>query len=54
MHVKKLDIQHFRGFSDLVVRPQGHVVVMGEPGAGRSDLIEALGRVLDSDASRPV
>ena len=52
MHVKKLDIRHFRGFSDLAVRPQGHVVVMGEPGAGRSDLIEALGRVLDSDASR--
>ena len=52
MHVKELQIQGFRGFSALHVRPQGHVVVMGEPGAGRSDLIEALARVLDADTSR--
>lgn len=47
-----MHIQRFRGFYDLLVRPKGHVVVMGEPGAGRSDLIEALARVLDSNASR--
>ena len=29
----------------MQVRPKGHVVVMGEPAAGRSDLIEALARV---------
>ena len=52
MHIKELRIQHFRGFSCLVVKPKGHVVVMGEPGAGRSDLIEALGRVLDANARR--
>lgn len=52
MYVKNLKIQDFRGFRELAVDPKGHVVVMGEPGAGRSDLIEALGRVLDSDASR--
>ena len=52
MHIKELRIQHFRGFSYLVVKPKGHVVVMGEPGAGRSDLIEALGRVLDTNARR--
>lgn len=52
MHVKELYIQRFRGFSSLRVKPQGHVVVMGEPGAGRSDLIEAVARVLDADASR--
>jgi hypothetical protein len=37
---------------DLRVEPKGHVAVMGEPSAGRSDLIEALSRVLDADASR--
>lgn len=52
MHVRELHMKGFRGFSDLHVRPQGHVVVMGEPGAGRSDLIEALARVLDADTSR--
>ena len=52
MYVKKLHIRNFRGFSDLTVMASGHVVVMGEPGAGRSDLIEALGRVLDANSSR--
>ena len=52
MHVKEMHIQGFRGFSELRVRPKGHVVVMGEPGAGRSDIIETLARVLDAGASR--
>ena len=52
MHIKELHVQRFRGFSDLIVNPKGHVVVMGEPAAGRSDLIEALVRVLDTEASR--
>ena len=52
LHVKELFIQSFRGFSELTVRPKGHLVVMGEPGAGRSDLIEALGRVLNATTAR--
>jgi predicted ATPase len=28
------------------------VVILGEPGAGRSNLLEGLARVLDADASR--
>ena len=51
MQVKELHIRHFRGFSNLLVRPKGHVVVMGEPSAGRSNLIEGIARVLDADAS---
>ena len=52
MHVRDLRVQRFRGFCDLRVKPEAHVVVMGEPGAGRSDLIEALARVLDAGVSR--
>lgn len=52
MHIKELHIRHFRGFSCLLVRPKGHVVVMGEPGAGRSDLVEALARVLETHSGR--
>ena len=52
MHLKELFIQSFRGFSELIVKPKGHLVVMGEPGAGRSDLIEALGRVLNASTAR--
>lgn len=50
MQIRDLSVQRFRGFSDLSIKPKGHVVVMGEPGAGRSDLIEAIARVLLPDA----
>ena len=50
--MKELFIRSFRGFSELIVKPEGHVVVMGEPGAGRSDLIEALARVLNATIDR--
>jgi hypothetical protein len=33
-----------RGFEAATIVPAGHIVLVGEPGAGRSDLIEALGR----------
>ena len=52
MQIRELHIRHFRGFSDLLIRPKGHVVVLGEPGAGRSNLLEGIARVLDADASR--
>ena len=52
VYIKELLIENFRGFSHLTLRPNGHVVIMGQPRAGRSDLIEALGRVLDADALR--
>ena len=52
MYIKELRIRHFRGLSDLLVRPKGHIVAMGEPGSGRSDLIEALIRTLKIDSGR--
>lgn len=52
MYIKELTIDNFRGFSHLELKPNGHVVVMGEPRAGRSDLIESLGRVLDAETLR--
>ena len=50
MQIRELHVKSFRGFSELVVKPNGHVVIMGEPRAGRSDLVTALGRVLDANA----
>ena len=52
MLIRELHIRRFRGFYDLLVKPKGHVVVMGEPGTGRSNLIEGLRRVLDAESSR--
>ena len=52
MQVKELEIVNFRGFSELIVRPKGHVVIMGEPRAGRSDLFRALERALDTHSLR--
>ncbi|WP_200931254.1 hypothetical protein [Frankia sp. R43] len=55
MRVIRLHLLRFRGFADTVLHPSGHVVLVGEPRAGRTDLITGLRRVLDSrsTASRP-
>jgi putative ATP-dependent endonuclease of OLD family len=47
-----LDIRNFRGLRDVTIRPNGHVVLAGEPRAGRSTVVEALRRVLFPDATR--
>lgn len=47
MRVARLEINRFRGFDSFLVIPRDNVLVIGEPRAGRSDLIAALRRVLD-------
>lgn len=42
----------FRGWHQLDLRPRGHVLAIGEPRSGRSDLVEALRRVLDPRSTR--
>lgn len=55
MRIARVEITRFRGFESFVFVPRQHVVVVGEPRAGRSDLIAALRRIMDprSMASRP-
>jgi putative ATP-dependent endonuclease of OLD family len=52
MRVLRLKVSGFRGFDDLKIHPDDHVLLVGEPGAGRSDMIAALSRVLDPDSTR--
>lgn len=52
MRIFRLDIRHFRGFDNFSLRPSGHAVLVGPPRAGRSDLVEALRRVLSAEATR--
>src|SRR5664279_990126 len=52
MRVRQLRISSFRGWRCLTLRPGRHALVVGEPRAGRSDLVEALRRVLDPDSTR--
>jgi hypothetical protein len=47
--VRHVAIRNFRGFRDFETALPPHAVVVGEPGAGRSDLVEGLVRVLDGD-----
>ncbi|MCX4578925.1 hypothetical protein OHB41_38225 [Streptomyces sp. NBC_01571] len=47
----RLLITDFRGWKSLDLRPRDHAVVAGVPRAGRSDVIEALARVLDPEAA---
>ena len=47
--IRQASFRHFRGFEDFTTRVPAHAVLVGEPGAGRSDFIEGLIRVLDGD-----
>ena len=52
MRIARLRIHKFRGFDNAEFVLSGHTVFSGEPRAGRSDLVEALRRVLDPRSTR--
>ncbi len=52
MRVAKIRIERFRGFENASFVMPTDVVIAGEPQAGRSDLVEALRRVLDPRSTR--
>ncbi len=52
MKIRYVKIIHFRGFEQFELTVPDHVFVVGQPGAGRSDLMEALWRVLSPDSTR--
>jgi putative ATP-dependent endonuclease of the OLD family len=52
MRVLAVDYRRFRGFLNRSIRPRGHVVLVGEPRAGRSDALEGLARVLGGGGGR--
>ncbi len=54
MKIARVRIDGFRGFDHFEVRPAGHVLLVGEPRAGRSSLLSALALVLDSEPPRAV
>jgi putative ATP-dependent endonuclease of OLD family len=47
MRVARVRLHRFRGYAEQVITPARHAVVVGEPRAGRSDLIMGLRRALD-------
>lgn len=52
MRITRLRATNFRGWADLDIRQPGHVLALGEPRAGRTDLVAALARVLDPKSTR--
>lgn len=52
MLITRVQVTNFRGWGDLDLRPRSHALVIGEPRAGRSDLIAAVTRVLDPRSTR--
>jgi predicted ATP-dependent endonuclease of OLD family len=45
-------IHNYRGFDKFEVAPRGHVLLVGEPRSGRSDLIAALSKVFEVDLTK--
>lgn len=52
MRILRCSIRHFRGFDDIEIVPRGHVLLVGAPRAGRSDLLGALSKVFEVDFTR--
>lgn len=52
MRILQLNIRNFRGFSEFEFKPNGHVLIMSEPGSGKSDIVNALARLLDPYSDR--
>lgn len=52
MRITRLRATNFRGWAELDLKQQGHVLALGEPRAGRTDLVAALARVLDPRSTR--
>jgi putative ATP-dependent endonuclease of OLD family len=52
VRVVQIDYRRFRGFKKLKILPRGHVVLIGEPRAGRSDALEGLARALGGGGGR--
>jgi len=51
VQVVRVRLLRFRGFADMTMTFGEHVVLVGEPRAGRSDLIAGLRRVLDINST---
>jgi hypothetical protein len=52
VRITRLKATNFRGWADLDLQQPGHVLALGEPRAGRTDLVAALARVLDPRSTR--
>src|SRR6266571_2454509 len=52
MRILRIRASRFRGFDEFTFAPDQHVLLVGEPRAGRSDLLVALSRVLYPESSR--
>ena len=52
MRILQLKIRNFRGFSEFELKPNGHVLIMGEPASGKSDIVNALVRLLNPYSDR--
>ncbi|WP_136054661.1 hypothetical protein [Microbacterium sp. K24] len=52
MRIARLELHRFRGFEFLEFFPSRHVLLVGEPRAGRTTILDALRRVLDPASTR--
>lgn len=52
MRILRCSIRHYRGFDELEIVPRGHVLLVGAPRSGRSDVLNALSKVFELEQTR--
>lgn len=52
MRILRCTIENYRGFESTVIVTNGHVLLVGEPRSGRSDLLAGLSKVFEADLNR--
>lgn len=52
MKIARVRLQRFRGFESADIALSSHTIIAGEPRSGRTDIVEALKRVLDPRSTR--
>ena len=52
VRILRCSVHNFRGFDNVEVLPRDHVLLVGEPRSGRSDLLAALSKVFEVDLTK--
>ena len=52
VRILRCSMRNYRGFDELEIVPRGHILLVGAPRSGRSDVLNALSKVFELEQTR--